>query len=268
MPYPRAWLWVTVLLVLTVPAFWPNYLGNLAAADWKLHVHGMTAGLWVLLVILQSFTIHRGKRELHRSVGLTSIVAGPLFLAGGMLVIASMATRESPFYELFAARLALVDSISVLAFAVFLFCAIRDRRTVGLHAGWMLATIFPLINPTIGRLFPGFVPGLTIRSLEELPRFAGSVHLAQVIALGIATYLFLRNRRHGTPMLAVIGMLVVQSILFETLAYSAWWSDIHAQIGNISPTVLILFGLLLGASAIAAGWRLGAQSRRSEEVHA
>ncbi len=257
MPYPRAWLGVALLLVLAFFAFWPNYLGQLNAAEWQLHVHAVTAGLWVTLVILQSWSIHHGHRALHRTAGLSIFVVAPLFIAGGCLVIATMAVRPGPFAEIFAAPLGLLDAVSVLAFAWFVFMALKDRHEVGLHAGWMLATIFPLINPTIGRLFPAFVPGLTIRSLEELPRFAGSVHLAQGIAVAIAAYLFLRNREHGKPMLALLVVLIVQWILFPTLGYSAWWKSVDLQIGALSPAVLMSTGLLLGAFAVVAGWMFG-----------
>jgi len=257
MPYPRAWLWVTALLVLTVPAFWPNYLGQLGAAEWQIHVHGVTAGLWVLLVVLQSFTIHHSRRSLHRVAGLASLLLAPAFLAGGVLVIATMAVRPGPFTELFGARLGLLDVISVLGFAGFVFLALKHRRNVGLHASWMLATVFPLINPTIARVFPAFMPGLTIRSIEDLPRFSGSVHLAQAIAIGIALFLYLRYRRHGMPMLIVAGMLILQTVLYETLARSAWWSGMNSQIGAISPVILVAFGIALGAVAVVAGWKSG-----------
>ncbi len=259
MPYPRAWAWVALLLVLTIPAFWPNYLGQLNVVEWQIHVHGATAGLWVLLVILQSWTIHHGRRNLHRTLGLASLVLTPLFLAGGVLVVATMAVRPGPFTELFGARLGLLDVVSVFAFATFVFMALKQRRNVGLHAGWMLATIFLLINPTLARLTPGFVPGLTIRSLEELPRFAGSIHLVQILGICVAAFLYLRNRRHGTPMLAVLGVLVLQSILFETLALSAWWKGVDMQIGAMSPAVLASFGIALGAVAVIAGWTSGSE---------
>lgn len=260
MPYPRAWLWVSALLLLTVPAFWPNYLGKLGAAEWQLHVHGISAGLWGLLVVLQSFTIHHGRRSLHRAAGLASLVLAPLFLAGGTLVIATMALRSGPFTELFGARLAMIDAVSMFGFAAFVFLALKHRRRVGLHASWMLATVFPLINPTLARLFPAFMPGLTIRSIEELPRFAGSVHLAQAIAIGIALFLYVRNRRHGTPMLVVAGILLFQTVLFETIGRSAWWSGVHTEIGATSPALLAFVGIALGAVAVWSGWMSGSRS--------
>lgn len=268
MPYAHAWLWVTALLVLTVPAFWPTYLRQLGTVEWQIHVHGATAGLWVLLVILQSWSIHHDRRSLHRTAGLASLLFAPLFLAGGTLVIATMAIRPGPFTELFGARLALLDAVSVLGFAAFVFLALKHRGNVGFHASWMLATVIPLINPTIARLFPAFVPGLTIRSIEELPRFAGSLHLAQVIAIGISLFLYLRYRRHGTPMLVVTGMLVVQSVLFETVARSAWWSDVHAQIGATSPAILAAFGAGIGTIAVVAGWVAGSNARSTARMRA
>ncbi len=257
MPYPRAWLWVGLLLILTVPAFWPAYLGKLGEVSWQLHVHGITAGLWVVLVMVQSWSIHHGHRALHRTAGMSSMILTPLFVAGACLVTATMAVKPGPFGELYGTRLGLLDVLTIFAFPAFVYMALRHRRSVGLHAGWMLATIFPLINPTIARLFPAFVPGLTIRSIEELPRFAGSVHLAQAIAVGIALFLYLRNRRHGTPMLAVLGFLALQWILFVTIAKSAWWNGINLQIGAMSPAVLMAFGISLGAVAVVAGWMSG-----------
>ena len=258
MPYPRAWIWVSVLFVLTLPAFWRGYFGKLDAVEWQLHVHGITAVLWTLLVVFQGFTIHHGHRGLHRSAGLASLILAPLFLAGGMLVIATMALRPGPFMELFGARLAAVDLVSVVGFAAFMFLALKHRRNVGLHAGWMLATVFPLLAPTLAHLTPAFVPGLTIRSVEELPRFAGSIHLVQVLAICLSVWLFLRYRKHGTPMLVVTGMLVIQSVLFETVGRSEWWSEVHAQIGATSPFVLIALGTVTGAVVVAAGWKAGA----------
>ena len=61
-------------------------------------------------------------------------------------------------------------------------------------------------------------------------------------------------------------MLVVQSVLFETLGRSVWWSNVHAEIGATSPTVLIVMGVIIGVVAISAGWVQGGTSRRGMEA--
>lgn len=263
MPYRRAWLGVALLFILSIPAFSRNYLQFFSVAEWQIHFHAATAGLWVLLVVFQSRSIHRGHRGLHRAAGLTSLILAPLFIASAFLVIATMAVRPIPFYDLFAARLGLIDVVAAFAFAFFMFMALRDRRSVGLHGGWMLATVFLMITPTLARLFPAFVPGLTIRSAEEMVRFAGSVQLAQFVGICIAVFLLFRYRSHNAPMKILLGVLLLQSILFETLGKSAWWDGINSQIGAMPPGVLMAFGVALGAIAVAAGWTSG--SRRTVE---
>ncbi len=57
MPYPRAYIYVFVLLLLTFPAFWLNYYSQLADVPWQFHLHGVSATLWMLLLIWQSWTI-------------------------------------------------------------------------------------------------------------------------------------------------------------------------------------------------------------------
>lgn len=69
MPYRHAWIFVLGLLLLTVPAFWRGYWGNLAEAPWAYHVHGISASLWLILLIAQLRTIHGGHRNLHRLLG-------------------------------------------------------------------------------------------------------------------------------------------------------------------------------------------------------
>ena len=123
------------------------------------------------------------------------------------------------------------------------------------------ATVIPIINPTVARLFPAFVSGLTIRSVEELLRFGGSFHLAQAIAIGIVLFLYLRYRRYGLPMVVLAGLLILQTALFETAARSAWRYDVHTQIGATSPVVLAAFGIALGAVVVVTGWMSGSSTR-------
>jgi hypothetical protein len=156
MPYRHAWMFVLALLPLAGLAFWPSYLSQVATAPLQFHAHGVTATLWVLLLTAQSWSIHAGRRGLHRTLGLASLALFPLFLAGGMSIFIGMAQRFagelSPFYTLWAARLAWLDIVAVAGFAAFYFEALRQRRTIPLHAGYLLATAIFLLPPILGRL--------------------------------------------------------------------------------------------------------------------
>ncbi len=260
MPYPRAYIYVLVLLLLTFPAFWLNYYSQLSDVPWQFHLHGVSATFWMLLLIWQSWTIHHGKRDLHRNVGFTTFALTPVFLAGSLLVIGSMSAGGGPFRALFGTRLGLADVISFFTFAALVYGAFRHRRNVFLHSSYMLATPFLLASPVTSRLFPSFVPGLTIRSVEELPKFAGSFHLSQGLAIALALALFFRNRR-ATPFLVVAIVIALQSLAFETAGRTVIWADINEWIGTVPPLVLACFAGLLGIVATVFGWVNGRTNR-------
>src|SRR5688572_1810979 len=145
MPYRHAHYYLLLLFPLTGLAFWPNYFSKLAASPVAFHLHGMTASLWILLLAFQSWSIHRRRNALHRTVGLASFALFPFFVTGGLLVIQTMAVkfggRVDPFYTAFGARLGLIDMVSSLAIPGLFYMALKRRRKVHLHARYMLAPI-------------------------------------------------------------------------------------------------------------------------------
>lgn len=254
LPYPRAHYYLAGLLLLCIPAFHPNYFSKLSTSPWQYHAHAIAAVAWLLLVIWQSYSIHNDHRATHRQTGLLSILITPLFLASGVLVLGTMAKGQSPFIEMYSERLAIYDSVSILAFAWLMYLALRHRRNVQIHASSVLATSFLLVGPVLGRLMPGFVPGLTIRSIEDFPRFAYAIHLSNLIIVAIALFAYIRHPRGRKPMLWIGGVVVLQSILFETLGRSDAWRETFNMLAASSPMMQALVGLLIGLIAVYLGW--------------
>lgn len=254
MPYPHAFIYVAGLLLLTLPAFWPSYFSRLATVPWQYHFHGATAAFWMLLLIWQSWSIHHGQRRVHRTTGLAILALMPLFVAGSVLVVGTMSGGHGPFREMFGQRLVIVDLMAAAVFAGFVFGALRYRRNVGLHAGYLLATPFLLFGPVASRLIGNFVPGLTISSIEELPRFATAFHLSQMLAVATALWLYARNRGQGLPFLIAAVVLTLQSAAFETVGKTAWWSEVSGGLAKVPPLSLALAGIVFGIAVAYFGW--------------
>jgi hypothetical protein len=255
MPFRRAHYYVGLLVLFTFPAFWWSYFSKLGTVQWQFHVHGATAGAWMVLLVAQSWAIHNGQRDLHKLVGLASIVLMPLFLAGSALVIATMASGGGEFRGIFGARLALFDIIASLAFAGFVFGALRHRRNVALHARYMLATPLLLIAPVASRLLSVFVPGLAIRTAEEIPRFAYALQLSQALVIVAALWLWSLDRQAGRPFLMLTAVAVLQSVSFETVGQSAAWQDMATSFAALPPSLVALLGIALGTAVVAVAWR-------------
>lgn len=262
MPYRHAWLFIVALIAATIFAFWRSYFGAISSASYGFHAHGFTASLCLLLLLAQSWTPQRGLMAVHRTLGLATFVAIPLFAAGAMGVIHSMAAGTiggNPFYALWGARLAFVD---LVAFGGLLYAAgmaLRHRRDVRLHAGYMLSTALPLVSPVLGRAINQTVPGLVIRGPQDFPMFGWGVQLANLCAGAVAVWLWRRDPRFGRPWAVAAGVIAVQMIGFETLAASGAWMAVFIAVGTQPLPVLVTLGLIAGGAVVALGWMRSAR---------
>jgi len=257
MPYRHAHWWLLLLFPLTGLAFWPAYFGDFRAAPYAFHVHGLTASLWIALLAVQSWSIHRRRNDLHRAIGYGSFALFPFFLVGGLLVLQTMAikvaTQASPFYDLYGARLGTVDAVSVLALPAMYYAALARRRKVHEHARWLLGTVFFLIAPILSRLLPA-LPPLAITGPADFHRFAWSVHIANAAALILALALAIGSRKHGRPWLVVAALIVLQGIGFEFLGRSAAWQSAFTALGSLPTPLLAGIGFATAVAATWAGW--------------
>lgn len=262
MPFPRAHWYLTAFLAVTVLAFWPNYFGILDKAPSGHHMHGITATIWMLLVIWQVWAIHNKRRAQHALAGKTSFVIMPLFLAAGLWVTQMTIVKQDMFKEMFGLRLSPGDWGAVLYVALVYALALRHRFNVHLHARYMLVTIVPLIGPSIVRLFTGFVPGYTIRSQEELYRFGEALDVVLGGTLVLMGIWLVWDRKHGKPLMP--GILGIVYLLFTLTAFH-WLGKTEIYHGiayrfAAVPTVWLLFaGIVLGIAVGWWGWTRGAR---------
>ncbi|HYD38455.1 MAG TPA: hypothetical protein VEA60_12625 [Allosphingosinicella sp.] len=264
MPYGRAHWYLLALFPLTGFAFWPAYFSKLASAPFAFHLHGATASLWIALLAFQSWSIHRRRNALHRAAGYASFPLFALFVAGGLMVIRTMAVKfglgTDPFYAAFGARLAAVDAVSSLALPWFFHGALKHRRRVQLHARYMLAPILFLLPPILSRLMP-ILPPLAIAGPADFPHFGYGLHLANAVAVAAAAWLWLRAPKHGRPF-AVAGALIgAQSLLFETLGGTSAWESVVAAVAAVPALTVLGAGLGIAAGAIWLGWTAGRPPR-------
>lgn len=145
--------WFMALLALALVAFWPSYLALLPGGiDAFTHAHALTATLWVLLLIVQPYAIRTRRRALHRTLGRTSYVLGPLVLASILLLAHSrMQSLQGQAYAIQTYVLYVQLSLAAL-FALCFGLAIYTRHRMALHARFMVCTALTLIDPVVIRL--------------------------------------------------------------------------------------------------------------------
>ncbi|MEA3264311.1 MAG: hypothetical protein U9R07_12605 [Pseudomonadota bacterium] len=261
MPMRRAHFWVLGMLVVTVIAFWPGYFSKLGGAKYHIHVHAIGAMLWTVLVAGQSWSIAAGQRSLHRTAGLASFVAFPLFLVGGMLsyqaeAVPLVATPDSPD-NLFIGPFGFFDGLANIGFAVLVHGGLKYRRNVQLHARYMVATLLFLVCPLLFRVLPRLLPILDSSTPETAARFAYAMAAGNLGALLLAVWLWWQAPKWGRPFAIAGGFIVAQQVLFATVGTTAAWTDLFAQIVGINTGLLVIATLAASAAILWHGWVAG-----------
>ena len=263
MPYRSAYLWTVLVGLLTIPAFWRGYFSRLDDTALALHIHAITAIVWVVLLAFQAWSAHRKARlGLHRAAGRASLYYFPIFLAGCALVIWSMANHtafgESPIYEAHGEGLGAYDIVGTLAIGWFYYEALKGRRQVHVHARFMIGTLFVLLGPVLARLLiiPFFMTFGESWSIAD--HFFGSLIVTQALIICLAVALYRLAPIKGRRPCAVIAfIMVVQTSAFLLGRLSDHWREIFVAMGGTSPVIWALAGFTLGAIISWAGWQSG-----------
>lgn len=267
MPFRHAHWWILSLFPLAGLAFWPNYLSALPTAPPSLHFHGITASLWLVLLIIQSWSIQNGHRAFHRTNGLVSLALFPLFLAGGATIFVGMAERyvtaATPFSAIWPPHLAWLDVVAVGGIAWFYFQALKHRRKVGRHSSYLLATVVFLMPPILGRLAP--IPmGLDFSDPGVFAKMGPAFHYGNAMTALISFAIAWRAGRNGKPF-AIAGLLtLLSSLLFEFPGGTAAWKAIYAHAAAIPTLPMALAAAIAGAAVGWAGWVAGKRSAAPE----
>ena len=258
MPYRYAYLFVGLLLVVTVIGFWPTYFAKLDSVYGAFLYHGLTATAWVVLVGFQSWSIHNRARALHRRVGMLSLLLFPLLTASFVMIINVSAARflrgDSVFFQQFGPILGYIMVTAITAYLVLFVQALRHRRNVYLHAGYMLAPLFMLWESSFGRVLNQFVPSLPIEALSDFDKGLDGIVVSDIMAAAFAIFLFFRNRKHGTPFMVVAVFLLAQIGGIYLLDEAVWLRELFAAYGQLSKEITVGAGFIVGAIAVWIGW--------------
>lgn len=259
LPFPNAHWYVGGFLLFTLAAFMPSYFAVLTDAPWVHHLHGITATLWIVLVMTQNWSAHNRKWKLHAWSGIASLALLPLFTIGGLLVTKHTLLSTSPFKDMFGHALSAADFFVSFAFVAFYAAALRYRRTPDLHARYMLATVILLAGPSLSRFFANYVPGFLIRSLDTLPKFADALDASFTIACASCLILIIRDYRKGKPVLpfsmALLGT-VLMVLSYYVIGQMAIYSPFAEWFSSLASWQISAFALISSSLAVAWAWKV------------
>ena len=196
MPYRHAHYYVLVVMAVIVAGFWPSYFAVWGSVPWQFHAHGVAASNWVAMVLGQSWTAHHGRLPLHRAVGTSSLLLFPFLIAGLAAIIDVTAkgfvAGDGPARAMFGGSFLIGLVLAIAAYVTVYYRALKYRRKVWIHSGYMLATPLILFELPFSRLLNMFVPGLAIRGPDDLHLIMPSILWAMAIELAVVAAIWLK----------------------------------------------------------------------------
>ena len=265
MPYARAPYYVLGVIVVIVAGFWPSYWSVLGTSRWQFHLHGAVSSTWVLMVLAQSWTAHHGQLPLHRATGRASLFLFPL-LIGGLTGIIDVTAKnyvigdaaENPITMLFGPSFLIGLVVALAAYATLYFQALKNRRKVWPHAGYLLGTPIILFESPFSRLMGNLgVPGFAVTGPDDLGKVLQSILLSDAIALLFCLAVYWRVGPRAKPFLVTAAFVCLQMATMGTMSDVGWLKSALVALGGVPSGFVVGTGVLIGAATSLAGWEAG-----------
>jgi hypothetical protein len=261
MPYPRAHYYVLVVIGVIIGGFWPSYFAASGSVPWQFHAHGVAASLWVTMVAAQSWTAHHKQLPLHRAVGKSSLLLFP-FLIGGLAAIIDLTGKgfvagDGLPRQLYGASFLIGLALAIAAYVTVYYRALKYRRKVWVHSGYMLATPLILFESPFSRLLNLYVPGFIIRGPADFHLIIHSILWSMALELAIITAIWFRYREKANPFLVAGAFIVAQMLTMGLMADSSLLKALLTIIGHAPSALVWLTGFAIGALTSWAGWQAG-----------
>jgi len=261
MPYPHAHVYVLVVMGVIVAGFWPSYFAVWGSVPWQFHAHGVAASIWVAMVAAQSWTVHRARLALHRAVGKSSLFLFPFLIAGLAAIIdvtgKGYVAADGPVRTMFGASFLIGLALAIAAYVTVYYRALKYRRKVWVHSGYLLATPLILFESPFSRLLGTYLPALSVGGPEDFHLVMVSILWAMAAELAVIAAIWLRYRDRAKPFLVAACFIVAQMLTMGLMADSALLQSLLVVIGRLPSAVVVLSGFAVGALTSWAGWNAG-----------
>jgi hypothetical protein len=201
--YKSLHLWMLIPMLFMQLGIYKDYWGDFSENAWSVHMHYWTGTVWYGFLIIQPYWATHGQLTRHRTNGIIG-----MFIAGGVCLTAlSMLNRDivttersaaaperfGPFEPWFFFGVAAVEIIMMTAFGFAVIKSIIHRKQVENHSWWLIATVFIIMMPALGRGIQNVYVGMHIREMPNVNIMA-PLYLTNVLILSM---IFLTAWKYG-----------------------------------------------------------------------
>lgn len=197
-------------ILLAVVGFGPNLYANFQGKIYFppiVHLHGALMLAWLTLYTVQATLVARGNLALHRRMGWATVVlAAVIWLFMGATQVSAL-QRYDPEKFAFIMQPMLVGFGQLVAFPVFVICAVLARQQADWHKRLMTLATFVLMQGALDRMF--WLPN------EGLPMFwHAGLRLYVLLLLPLFVFDLVRLKRlHPATLIGSVPIVAMHGVI-------------------------------------------------------
>ncbi|NNF86884.1 MAG: hypothetical protein HKO81_00745 [Flavobacteriaceae bacterium] len=156
--YKNLHSWMIVPFIIVQVSIFSYYWPKFTTQSWEIHFHYWLVSFWYLLLIVQPYLISKGKILNHRTLGIVGfLLAGGVLFTGLNILDIPLRLADSfnpnkpgPPVSFYYGTL-IIEFVSILAFGYAVIKSIIHRKNVKEHSWWLIASVFYMMSPALGR---------------------------------------------------------------------------------------------------------------------
>jgi uncharacterized membrane protein YozB (DUF420 family) len=227
MSYRHAHWYFLAALIAILAGFWPSFVRPFGTGSTWHTVHGVTATLWVVALIVQSWLIAHGLRVWHRRVALAALALLPVLWVTALYMVQVMHTNPQmpPFLP---PLLAFIDLTALGFMMALVTLALLNIRRPAAHKRFMAATVLLAFPPALTRLYARVLAP----HVDFMQALHGSFLTAEVILITLIVADWRAGQRHLAYPLSLVFFVVVH-VLMGPVASSETWQTFYAWFAGL-----------------------------------
>lgn len=245
-------VFLVLVLALSVVGFSSLYTGDHAAPDAFQYAHIITSGAWLLLLFGQLVVIRQRRFQLHRTIGTSIFVAGPVLVATLALLSVHSAAKDAVVGR--ADALVVQNVLVTLEVALLVFLAVLLRRNRNVHGALLMSTSLLFMGIALFFTLISYVPGYRIEGPETFSRFGESAQASAIVGGLVGLAFFLRNRRSGWPWLLTGAFFFMNGFLQMWVDRTGRTKPLTLAVGAIGRAPAFALGLIVFATLLWLAW--------------
>lgn len=216
--------WMMLPFVVSVLGFSYSYYLNLSNATFHQHIHGISATLWYILVMVQPYLIVRKQNvQKHRKLGVFAIMLAGIVAGSSLAMIPKNIDNVESldvngfFNPTFAYFATFIDLILIGMFLVSVICSIQaiKQKRLSDHVQWLVASIFFVLSPALLRMLGFGAILLNEGSMEGITMVGLAFPTMLVMLLLITVYYY----KFGSFKHLSFTLLVASHLLFLSIEW-------------------------------------------------